>query len=86
VPYPTAGQEFSFRKNKEITLQAKVEDAVGVARVEWWLDNRKVGETTGMRSSLPWAATPGSYNLVVKAYDLAGNLTESTPIPFTVKQ
>ena len=86
VPYPTAGQEFSFSQHKEITLQAKADDAVGLARVEWHINGRKVGETSQMPFSHPWAATPGSHTLVVKAFDLAGNSTESTPIKFSVNQ
>ncbi|MDX9864184.1 MAG: Ig-like domain-containing protein, partial [Anaerolineaceae bacterium] len=86
VPYPTAGQEFSFSQNDEITLQAKAEDAVGIARVEWIINDRLIGETTQMPYSYPWAALPGEYTLVVKAEDLAGNTTESTPITFRVNQ
>lgn len=86
VPYPTAGQEFSFSQNNEITLQANAEDAVGLARVEWYINDRMIGETSQMPFSYPWAALPGSHSLVVKAYDLAGNSTESTPIVFKVNQ
>jgi membrane peptidoglycan carboxypeptidase len=86
VPYPTAGQEFTFNQNNELTLQAKAEDAVGIARVEWYINNRMIGETTQLPFSYPWAALPGKHSLVVKAYDLAGNSTESTPIEFTVNQ
>ena len=84
VPYPTAGQVFTFNQNNEITLQATAEDAVGIARVAWYINDRLIGETTQMPFSYPWAALPGEYTLVVKAYDLAGNITESTPIGFTV--
>ena len=86
VPYPTAGQIFTFNQNNEITLQAKVEDAVGIARVEWIINDRPIGETTQIPFSFPWAALPGEYTLVVKAYDLAGNAAKSTPIEFTVNQ
>lgn len=86
VPYPTAGQQFNFSQNNEITLQAKAEDAIGIARIEWYINDRLVGETTQMPYSLPWAALPGEHTLIVKAYDLAGNVSESTPVIFTVNQ
>ncbi len=86
VPYPTAGQVFTYNQNNEITLQAKTEDAIGIARVEWFINDRLIGETTQIPFSLPWAALPGTHTLIVKAYDLAGNITESTPIEFTVNQ
>ena len=86
VPYPTAGQKFTFNQNNEITLQAKAEDAVGIDRIEWYINARLIGETTQLPYSYPWAALPGKYTLVVKAYDLAGNMTESTTVEFTVNQ
>ena len=36
--------------------------------------------------SLPWTANSGRHTLVLKAYDLAGNFSESELITFTVQR
>jgi len=94
-PYPLADQTITPPTGQIVTLQAAVQEAVGVNRVEWWVDGtlaglRQGGEglTSGdaMAFSLPWSAAPGRHTLVIKAYDLAGNLGESESISFTVSR
>lgn len=85
IPYPAAGQTVQPRGG-QVTLQAKAADAAGLAKVEWWLDGRLIGSRSELPYSLPWAAVPGSHQLVVKAYDLAGNMSESAPLQFSVQR
>jgi len=94
-PYPLADQTITPPTGQIVTLQAAVQEAVGVNRVEWWVDGtlaglRQGGEglTSGdaLAFSLPWSAAPGRHTLVIKAYDLAGNLGESESISFTVSR
>lgn len=83
IPYPLAGQVFAGQKS--ITLQAEVSDNLGLARVEWWLNGRKIGERTQSPYALVWEARPGEYSLEVRAIDLAGNETRSESLPFRVR-
>jgi hypothetical protein len=57
-------------------------DNVGVVRVEWYLDGSLAATTStppfGFALALPLAA--GSHDLVARAFDAAGNTTDSAPI------
>ena len=94
-PYPQADQTIMLDSGQIITLQAVVAEAVGVQRVEWWVDNKLAGLRQGgeglnsgntLAFSLPWTANSGRHTLVLKAYDLAGNFSESELITFTVQR
>ncbi|MES3020621.1 MAG: Ig-like domain-containing protein [Pseudomonadota bacterium] len=70
-----------------ITLSATATDAVGVARVEFYVDN--VLKATD--SVAPYSATldsttlsAGSHSLIARAYDAAGNVGVSTAQAFTI--
>lgn len=79
---PLPGQ--SLPAGKLVVLQTEVSDAVGVARVSWWLDGVKIGERGEAPYSLAWTAKAGSHSLVVKAEDSAGNVGESPAVEFAV--
>lgn len=83
IPYPLEGQVFSGQST--ITLQAEVSDNIGLARVEWRLDGRSIGETTQPPFALIWDARRGEHRLEVVAVDLAGNQTVSEPVQFRVR-
>ena len=68
----------------DVILSAAASDAIGIQRVEWWLDGSKLSEATAAPFSTAWKATPGRHSLVLKAYDLAGNETITPPIAFIV--
>jgi membrane peptidoglycan carboxypeptidase len=85
IPYPLPGQGFERASQPAIIFQADVEDNVGIRRVEWWLDGRKVGERGAAPFALVWDALPGAHTLQIRAVDLAGNLGRSEEISFTVK-
>lgn len=85
VSYPSPGQRFRYPTEQLITLQANVEEAINLDRLEWFLDKKFAGETSQPPYSLFWEATPGEYTLVVKAYDLAGNTASSSPVTFYIE-
>ena len=69
-----------------ITLTAVASDAIGVARVEFYIDDVLKGST----SYSPYSYTTdsrqlsnGSHNLVAKAYDAVGNVGTSNTFAFT---
>ena len=83
--YPLANQEFNSSDNRPITFQAEASDNIGMARLEWYLDGKKAGDSTQAPFSLSWLPQKGQHVLTLKAFDLAGNATEATPVEFSVK-
>jgi hypothetical protein len=62
-------------------------DNVAVARVELYLNTTKLATLTAAPYSFNWNTTQvanGSYTLVAKAYDAAGNGTQSNPVTIQV--
>jgi membrane peptidoglycan carboxypeptidase len=85
VIYPTVSQVVTFTTGMAVVLQAEATDNLGMNRIEWWVDGKLAGARTQAPYSLPWDPILGSHSLVVKAYDRAGNQTNSEVITFTVK-
>lgn len=85
MPYPLPGQVFPGRMPAAITLQAEVEDAVGLERVEFWANERKIGERRVEPFALIWDAPVGKHTLQLRAVDLAGNENWSDEVEIEVK-
>jgi hypothetical protein len=71
-------------KDGVVLLTANVSDNVALARVEFWLDGKKVEERSTAPYTSLWTATLGKHTLQIKAFDSAGNETDSASIEFTV--
>jgi len=84
INYPEPNQQFQTSTDAQITFQADANDAVGVAKLEWYLDGEKIGQNEQAPYNLTWQSVAGHHSLLVKAYDLAGNMTESSSVTFTV--
>jgi membrane peptidoglycan carboxypeptidase len=84
IIYPPEGARFDLPVNKHITLQAQIREDIDVERVEWYINGKLVGETRQQPYLLPWSGALGEHELVVKAYDLAGNLGQSRPVRFSM--
>lgn len=84
VLYPLPAQQFSLPGDREITFQAETSDAVGVQRIEWLVDGEVVGQNLVAPFSYTWRATAGEHTLAVHAYDLAGNVGQSSEVTFRV--
>lgn len=76
---PAAGE--SLRRGS-LALQAAAQDAVGVERVEFYANGRRVAAATRAPFTATWTPPPGvtELDLLVRAYDLAGNWAESDPV------
>lgn len=85
IPYPVNGQSFAYPEARQITFQAEASDSVGVSRLEWYVNGRKVGESLQAPYAFTWRAEPGEHTLTVKAYDFAGNVGESEEVQFWVE-
>jgi hypothetical protein len=81
--YPTADAQVT-PINGAVTLTASVTDTVAVARVEWWMDGKKIADQTIAPYSVVWSSTPGKHKLQLKAWDSAGNEISSDVIQFEV--
>jgi membrane peptidoglycan carboxypeptidase len=81
-PQPTS----SITAGSTITLRAEVSDNVSVARVEWWLDGKKLDERSQTPYVALWSATVGKHKLQIKAFDSAGNEGDSESITFQVQK
>jgi regulation of enolase protein 1 (concanavalin A-like superfamily) len=82
---PRGGLTFAAGQN--ITLTASAADADGkVARVEFMVDNWRVGADTSAPYSTIWASAPaGTYTLSAYAYDDEGASTQSNKVTIAVK-
>ncbi len=67
-------------------FQSAVSDEIGLARVEWWLDGSRIGSRPQAPFIQQWTALSGEHSLFMRAYDLAGNMTQSETITFSVGQ
>ena len=85
IPYPLNGQSFSLSEQSEITLQAEVQDGIGIGQVVWMVDGEEISDRARPPFTLPWSLTAGEHILEVKAYDLAGNVTYSDPTKINVQ-
>jgi membrane peptidoglycan carboxypeptidase len=84
IPFPQNGQQVQSAAGGGIVLRADVKDAIHVDRVEWYLDDNKLGETRQPPYIYNWQGVIGDHALQVKAFDLAGNVAVSEKISFKV--
>jgi membrane peptidoglycan carboxypeptidase len=80
---PLDGQTLAYSA-QPITFQADVSDAVGLQRVEFWVDGKLIDTRSSPPFSLAWPPQHGSHTLKLVAYDLAGNTSEAS-LGFTVQ-
>jgi membrane peptidoglycan carboxypeptidase len=83
ISYPQAGQEISITQDPKVALQAQVNDPF-LAKVEFYVDDIRVGTSEVSPYGVIWQAIKGSHNLRVVAVDQAGNTATAT-ITFSVK-
>lgn len=80
---PLANQEVSG----QVTVTTNAWDSYAVAKVEFFLDSNKIGESLSAPFSFDLDTTTltnGAHQLFVKATDTSGNWQTSTPVSFTI--
>ena len=85
---PTSNQAFTVGTDDSVVIQADVQDNLSVARVVFFVDNIGAESATAPPYSTRWkitAAERGPHTIVVRAYDAAGNYTDSEKVTITVK-
>ncbi len=86
VLYPLPGAVLHLLADRTITLQAEASDTAGIQRLEWLVDGAVIGQNLVAPYSYAWQATIGEHTLAVRAYDLAGNQSETSEIQFSVER
>ena len=81
VTAPVNGQSIS---GTSVTLMANAFDNIGVARVEFFLNNVKVGEDLSAPYEVSASIVEGSYAVKAIAYDAAGNFSIDDDTSFVV--
>jgi hypothetical protein len=78
IPYPEDGQQFPFKRNEVITLQAEASDNIGLQAVIFYVDGQELIQQTQPPYAIPWRISRGEHTLRVEAIDLAGNTSEAS--------
>jgi membrane carboxypeptidase/penicillin-binding protein PbpC len=84
IQYPRLNQSFDYEFDQFITLQANVNDNIGLEAVQFFIDGSSLIQQYTPPFAVPWRLEVGEHTLRVKAIDMAGNTTEDT-ISFVVK-
>ncbi|WP_237063961.1 chitinase C-terminal domain-containing protein [Microbulbifer zhoushanensis] len=80
---PAAGS--TFDEGVTVSLAATASDAEGdVARVEFFVAGQEVGEDSSAPFAVEWTAVAGTASVYARAYDSAGQWTDSAPVSITV--
>ena len=80
-PFP--GEEISADERPSIVLWVEASDNLGMARVEFYLDDRLLATFIQPPYGISWNCAPGEHTLRVLAVDEAGNTSEEL-VQFTV--
>jgi hypothetical protein len=75
VSYPQQNDLIELDKSNPVIFRTEAEDSIGINRVEWWLDNVRIGTRDQFPFVLPWNPLQGGHTLV----------GESQPVTFTVE-
>jgi hypothetical protein len=81
---PFQGEEISMRERPSMVLWAEVSDDLGVASVEFYLDERLLATFIQPPYGISWKCTPGDHSLRVRAVDKAGSTSQET-VDFSVE-
>jgi hypothetical protein len=84
ITSPQSEQEVSLSKPIALALQADVTDNMEIERVEFYLDKQILATLFEPPYWVSWQPLQGEHTLMVRAYDLAGNESE-TAVLFRVK-
>lgn len=75
ILYPQADQAIRHTAGGPINFRVDASDDIGIASVDYYLDDRLLGTSRQAPHAYPWQARLGSHTLRVEAFDLAGNQT-----------
>jgi len=82
-PLPDA--KYQLNREGQLNFQVRPEDNIGISQVQWWVDDQLLGQRTQAPYSVFIDLEAGEYVLIVQTFDLAGNITRSEDIHFSVE-
>ena len=82
---PIDAEQFTYHQGESILLQVSASDNLVLDRVEFYVDGKLISTLLQPPFVILWSSRIGEHSLVVRAYDLAGNLRE-TAISFSVQR
>jgi len=85
---PAPNEEFEVGRDESVIIQPQVQDNLSIARVAFFIDGASTESATVPPYSTRWKITStarGTHTLWVRAYDAAGNYTDSEKVTITVK-
>lgn len=84
ITYPEDGSTVQPLRGG-VTLNALVEDQVGITRVEWWADGRLALRQNSAPFVYQLEAVSGSHSVYLKIWDSAGNQATTEVVSFKIK-
>lgn len=83
---PSAGDSFSLSRVDTLTISVSAADEVGLDRINFFVDGRRIGTVTAAPFRIVWEFPnrTGDYELFARAYDAAGNRSESQRITIEI--
>lgn len=81
---PFEGDSLQAQPGSSVVLQADVSDDLVLDRVEFYIDGQLVTSLLQPPFTTVWSAKLGEHTMRIRAYDLAGNLSEAV-VQFAVK-
>ncbi|MFI4981005.1 MAG: penicillin-binding protein, partial [Nevskiales bacterium] len=82
---PQSGAQFSMSQDDSVVIEAQVQDNLSLASVVFYVDGQAVTTLTVPPYSTRWKISrPGQHTIQVRAYDAAGNFTDSEKVSITV--
>jgi membrane peptidoglycan carboxypeptidase len=85
IPYPIENQVIEFTAGTPMILQAKASDDMSLAKLEAYIDGELIGTITQQPFVFLWESAVGDHHYQVRAYDSAGNMSQSKEIKFSVR-
>ena len=82
---PLPDTEYQLNKEGQLNFQVRPEDNIGISQVQWWINDQLLGERAQAPYSVFIDLEAGEYILIVQTFDLAGNITRSEDIHFSIK-
>ena len=87
IVLPTPGEVFSLAETDSLSIQAEASDDLTLARLVFYVDGRTLATVASPPYSTRWdVTTVGTHILFVRAYDVAGNWSESEHITIEVQR
>jgi hypothetical protein len=84
IRFPSEGETLDIQGGGTITLEADASDELGVANVEFFIDEEKIVSLNSLPYAFLWEMTVGRHTFTARATDRAGNVAESS-IQFSVE-